>query len=75
MSRAQRILLLGGLAALVVGQAAVAAAFPVPGLFMPGVWLVGLGLLACAAAGMLGIAQPDDGAAKPSPARSKDSPR
>jgi hypothetical protein len=75
MSRAQRLLLLGGLAALAAGQAAVAAAFPIPGLFMPGVWLVGLGLLACAAAGVLGVAQPTELATTPAPARSKGSSR
>lgn len=71
MSRAQRRLLLGGLAALVAGQAAVAAALPIPRLFTPAIWLVGLGLLACATAGVLGAAQPDE----PAPARSKGSPR
>jgi len=75
MSRAQRLLLLGGLAALVAGQAAVVAAFPIPGLFTPGVWLVGLGLLACATAGVLGAARPDEVEARPAPARSKGSPR
>lgn len=75
MSRPQRLLLAGGLAALVAGQAAVAAAFPVPGLFMPGVWLIGLGLLVCAAAGVLGMAAPADGAPKPSPVRSQGSRR
>ena len=75
MSGAQRLLLLGGLAALAAGQAAVAAAFPIPGLLLPGVWLIGLGLLACAAAGVLAVARPDEVEAKPSAARSKGSPR
>ncbi len=52
-----RWLLPGGLAALVLGQAGVVAAFLIPGLFTPGTWLIGLGLLALAVAGVANISQ------------------
>lgn len=57
-----RRLLLGGVAILGVGMAAAVAGVAIPALFVPGTWIIGLGLLLLVGAGVLGIVEARDDA-------------
>lgn len=59
LARSRR-LLLGGVGVLGVGVALAIAGVVFPALFVPGTWVIGLGLLVLVGAGVLGIIEARD---------------
>jgi hypothetical protein len=66
-----RIGFLGGVTILVVGQVLAIAGILVPALFLPGVYVIGLGLLVLAVCGVLAAFADRKPEAVPPPARAR----
>jgi hypothetical protein len=60
---------LGGVTILVLGQVLVIAGILVPALFLPGVYVIGLGLLVLAVCGVVAAFADRDANAAPPPSR------